>query len=132
MADQGEPARVVAGVDVRMVAGRLRHGGDRVDAGQPPPEVLDTDPSVVPPADPVRKVITPGALEFDDVGFNYPGAEHAVLSGVSFATAPGQTTAVVGSTGPGKTTLVNLILRLFDSNEGQVTVGAVHVNAPAR
>jgi ATP-binding cassette subfamily B multidrug efflux pump len=91
-------------------------------------EVLDTDPSVVPPVDPVRKVVTPGALEFDNVGFHYPGAEHPVLSGVSFATAPGQTTAVVGSTGAGKTTLVNLILRLFDSTEGTVKVGGVDVH----
>ncbi len=91
-------------------------------------EVLDTDPSVVPPADPVRKVLTPGSLEFDNVGFNYPGAEHPVLSGVSFATAPGQTTAVVGSTGAGKSTLVNLILRLFDSTEGTVKVGGVDVH----
>ena len=57
-----------------------------------------------------------------------PGAEHPVLSGVSFATAPGQTTAIVGSTGAGKTTLVNLILRLFDSTEGTVLVGGVDVH----
>jgi ATP-binding cassette subfamily B multidrug efflux pump len=91
-------------------------------------EVLDTDPSVVPPVDPVRKVRTPGALEFRDVGFHYPGAEHPVLNGVSFATAPGQTTAVVGSTGAGKSTLVNLILRLFDSTEGTVLVGGVDIH----
>jgi ATP-binding cassette subfamily B multidrug efflux pump len=91
-------------------------------------EVLDTDPSVVPPVDPVRRVITPGALEFENVGFHYPGAEQPVLSGVSFATAPGQTTAVVGSTGAGKSTLVNLILRLFDSTEGTVRVGGVDVH----
>jgi ATP-binding cassette subfamily B multidrug efflux pump len=91
-------------------------------------EVLDTDPSVVPPENPVRDVVTHGALEFRDVGFHYPGAEHAVLSRVSFATAPGQTTAIVGSTGAGKTTLVNLILRLFDSTEGTVLVGGVDVH----
>ena len=91
-------------------------------------EVLDTDPSVVPPVDPVREVVTPGALEFRDVGFRYPGAEHAVLTGISFATAPGQTTAIVGSTGAGKSTLVNLILRLFDSTEGTVLVGGVDVH----
>ncbi len=91
-------------------------------------EVLDTDPSVVPPENPVREVVTHGALEFRDVGFHYPGAEHAVLSGVSFATAPGQTTAIVGSTGAGKTTLVNLILRLFDSTEGTVAVGGVDIH----
>ncbi len=91
-------------------------------------EVLDTDPSVVPPANPVREVTTHGALEFRDVGFNYPGAEHPVLTGISFATAPGQTTAIIGSTGAGKSTLVNLILRLFDSTEGSVFVGGVDVH----
>jgi len=91
-------------------------------------EVLDTPPSVVPPANPVRDVIQHGALEFEDVGFHYPGAEHPVLSGVSFKTAPGQTTAIVGSTGAGKSTLVNLILRLFDSTEGIVKVGGVDVH----
>jgi ATP-binding cassette subfamily B protein len=91
-------------------------------------EVLDTPTSVVAPSDPVRDVATHGALEFRDVGFHYPGAEHAVLSGISFATAPGQTTAIVGSTGAGKSTLVNLILRLFDSTEGEVLVGGVDVH----
>jgi ATP-binding cassette subfamily B multidrug efflux pump len=90
-------------------------------------EVLDTDVSVVPPVDPVRDVVQHGALEFRDVGFRYPGAEHAVLSDISFATAPGQTTAIIGSTGAGKSTLVNLILRLFDSTEGNVLVGGVDV-----
>jgi ATP-binding cassette, subfamily B, multidrug efflux pump len=91
-------------------------------------EVLDTDVSVVPPSDPVRRVRAPGALEFRNVGFRYPGAEHAVLSGISFATAPGETTAIIGSTGAGKTTLVNLITRLFDSTEGNVLVGGVDVH----
>ena len=68
-----------------------------------------------------------GALEFRDVGFHYPGAEHPVLSDISFTTRAGQTTAIVGSTGAGKTTLVNLILRLFDSTEGDVLVGGVDV-----
>ena len=91
-------------------------------------EVLETDPSVVPPADPVRNVVEHGALEFRDVGFHYPGAEHPVLTGVSFAIKPGETTAIVGSTGAGKSTLVNLILRLFDSTEGTVLVGGVDVH----
>jgi ATP-binding cassette subfamily B multidrug efflux pump len=90
-------------------------------------EVLDTDPSVVPPADPVRAVVTPGSLELRDVGFHYPGAEHPVLTDISFSTRPGQTTAIVGSTGAGKTTLVNLIPRLFDSTEGSVLFGGVDV-----
>jgi ATP-binding cassette subfamily B protein len=90
-------------------------------------EVLDTPSTVVPPADPVREVVTHGALEFADVGFHYPGAEHPVLTDISFTTRPGQTTAIVGSTGAGKTTLVNLIPRLFDSTSGSVLVGGVNV-----
>jgi len=90
-------------------------------------EVLDTDVSVVPPANPVRELVQAGALEFRNVGFHYPGAERPVLTDVSFATRPGQTTAIVGSTGAGKSTLVNLILRLFDATAGEVLVGGVNV-----
>jgi len=88
-------------------------------------EVLDTDVSVVPPLTPIRQLVTPGELELRDVGFHYPGAEEPVLSEISFVTAPGQTTAIVGSTGAGKTTLVNLIPRLFDPTSGTVSVGGV-------
>jgi ATP-binding cassette subfamily B multidrug efflux pump len=90
-------------------------------------EILDTDTTVVPPASPVAEVVTHGLLEFDKVGFHYPGAEHPVLTDVTFSTRPGQTTAIVGSTGAGKTTLVNLIPRLFDSSSGTVLVGGVAV-----
>jgi ATP-binding cassette subfamily B protein len=88
-------------------------------------EVLDTDTSVVPPATPVRQLVAPGSLELRGVGFHYPGAEAPVLSEISFLTAPGRTTAIVGSTGAGKTTLVNLIPRLFDPTSGTVQVGGV-------
>jgi ATP-binding cassette subfamily B protein len=90
-------------------------------------EVIDTDVTVVPPEERGRDVVTRGALEFRDVGFKYPGAEHGVLCDVSFKTSPGQTTAIIGSTGAGKSTLVNLITRLFDSTEGNVLVGGVDV-----
>jgi ATP-binding cassette subfamily B protein len=90
-------------------------------------EVLDTPPTVAPAAVPVRSVEVHGELEFDRVGFHYPGAEHAVLSDISFATHAGQTTAIVGSTGAGKTTLVNLIPRLFDATSGAVRVNGVDV-----
>ena len=90
-------------------------------------EVLDTDTSVRPPANPVRTFAEPGTLEFHDVGFHYPGAERPVLTGISFRTEIGQTTAVIGSTGAGKSTLVNLIPRLFDATSGQVLVGGVDV-----
>src|SRR5206468_10470543 len=68
-----------------------------------------------------------GELEFRDVGFHYPGAEHAVLTDISFTTHAGQTTAIVGSTGAGKTTLVNLVPRLFDATSGSVLVDGVDV-----
>ncbi len=90
-------------------------------------EVLDTDPSVVPPSERGRGLAKPGSLEFRHVGFHYPGAEHPVLTDVSFLTQPGTTTAIVGSTGAGKTTLANLVLRLFDATEGDVLVGDVNV-----
>ncbi len=90
-------------------------------------EVLDTETSVVPPKEPVKALVQRGALEFKHVGFHYPGAEVPVLCDVSFATKPGQTTAIVGSTGAGKTTLSNLIVRLFDATEGEVLVGGVNV-----
>ena len=90
-------------------------------------EVLDTDSSVRASENPVAAMTAPGSLELRDVGFHYPGAEHAVLSNISFASAPGQTTAIIGSTGSGKTSLVNLIARLFDVTSGSVLVGGVDV-----
>jgi ATP-binding cassette subfamily B protein len=90
-------------------------------------EVLGTDSTVVPPAQPIATLSHQGSLEFRDVGFHYPGAEHAVLEHISFLTKPGQTTAIVGSTGAGKTTLVNLIPRLFDATSGSVFVGGINV-----
>lgn len=92
-------------------------------------EVLDTDSSVVPPENPITSVTSRGHLELRDVGFHYPGAEHAVLSGISFATTAGLTTAIIGSTGAGKTTLLNLIPRLFDVTSGSVLVDGVDVRA---
>jgi ATP-binding cassette subfamily B protein len=90
-------------------------------------EVLDTASSVVPPTDPVRDVPRHGTLEVRGAGFHYPGAEAPVLSDVTFATAAGTTTAIVGSTGAGKTTLVSLVPRLFDTTAGTVLVDGVDV-----
>ncbi len=81
-------------------------------------EVLVTPSSLTVPADPVRALVTPGTLEFRNVGFHYPGADDPVLHEISFATRPGETTAIIGSTGSGKTTLVNLVPRLFDATSG--------------
>ena len=90
-------------------------------------EVLDTEPSVVPPSEGVTELPRHGTLAFEQVAFRYPGAEQPVLSNVTFAALPGQTTAVIGSTGTGKTTLVNLIPRLFDASEGRVLVDGIDV-----
>jgi ATP-binding cassette, subfamily B, multidrug efflux pump len=90
-------------------------------------EVLDTDSSVVPPANPVTTVDVHGSLELRGVDFRYPGAEEPVLHAVDLIARPGQTTAVIGGTGSGKTTLINLVPRLFDVTDGQVLVDGVDV-----
>ena len=90
-------------------------------------EVLDTDSSIVTATRPVDSIAGTGALEFRDVSFSYPGAEKPVLSNISFTALPGQTTAIIGSTGSGKTSLVNLIARLIDTSEGTVLVDGVDV-----
>ncbi|GAA4910586.1 ATP-binding cassette subfamily B protein [Stackebrandtia albiflava] len=90
-------------------------------------EVLDTESSVTPPAAPVREFPTSGAVEFRDVEFSYPGAELPVLTGLNFTVPPGSTTAVIGSMGTGKTTLVHLLPRLFDATGGAVLVDGVDV-----
>jgi ATP-binding cassette, subfamily B, multidrug efflux pump len=90
-------------------------------------EVLQTPPSVLVPERPVRALPASGRLELRDVGFHYPGAEHPVLCDISFTATAGTTTAIVGSTGAGKTTLVHLVPRLFDATSGTVLVGGVDV-----
>ncbi len=90
-------------------------------------EVLDTESSMVRPENGVTSFAAPGAVAFDDVEFTYPGADAPVLSGISFGAQPGETVAIVGSTGAGKTTLVSLIPRLFDVSGGAVLVGGTDV-----
>jgi ATP-binding cassette subfamily B protein len=90
-------------------------------------EVLDADTSLARPDSPVSDFSRPGVVEFDDVTFTYPGAEAPVLQNVSFRAEPGETVAIVGSTGSGKTTLVSMIPRLFDVTSGAVRVAGVDV-----
>jgi ATP-binding cassette subfamily B protein len=90
-------------------------------------EVLETHSSVVPPAKPVTTVSEHGTLELRSVDFRYPGAEAAVLRGVDLVASPGEITAVIGGTGSGKSTLINLVPRLFDVTAGQVLVDGVDV-----
>jgi ATP-binding cassette subfamily B multidrug efflux pump len=90
-------------------------------------EVLGTDSTVVPPTDPVTELHELGTIELRDVGFAYPGAERPVLTDIRFSVTVGRTTAIIGSTGAGKTTLVNLLPRLFDATSGTVFVDGVDV-----
>ncbi len=90
-------------------------------------EVLDTPSTVRQPDNPVTEVTQRGTLEFREVGFAYPGADRPVLCNLSFTVGAGTTTAIIGSTGAGKTTLVNLVSRLADATEGSVMVDGVDV-----
>jgi ATP-binding cassette, subfamily B, multidrug efflux pump len=90
-------------------------------------EVIDTVPALGAPASPLPSGPEPGRLELRNVEFRYPGAEQPVLHGISLTALPGQTTAIIGGTGSGKTTLVNLIPRLIDVTAGSLLVGGVDV-----
>ncbi len=90
-------------------------------------EVLDTESSVVPPINGRTEVGVAGELSMRGVEFSYPGADQPVLGDINFDLTPGRTTAVIGATGSGKTTLVSLIPRLFDATKGTVLVDDVDV-----
>ena len=95
-------------------------------------EVLDTQPTIVDPEQPVEPATEAGLVEFRDVEFRYPGAEEPVLSGISFTARPGETTAIVGSTGSGKTTLISLVPRFYEVTGGSVLVDGVDVRDMAQ
>ena len=91
-------------------------------------EVLSTQTSIKPtdnPRKPSSKV--KGVIEFKNVSFSYPDAERSVLSNISFSTKLGQTTAFIGSTGSGKSTLVNLIPRFYDVTDGEIIIDGVDI-----
>jgi len=90
-------------------------------------QVLDTEASIVESATPAPLSVPRGVVEFSDVEFRYPGAEDAVLCGISFTAEPGQTTAIIGGTGSGKSTLINLIPRFYDATSGSVRVDGIDV-----
>jgi ATP-binding cassette subfamily B protein len=91
-------------------------------------EVLETEPVIVDPEKPQKfDSSKKGFIEFRDVAFRYPSAEDDVLKHITFTAKPGQTTAVIGSTGSGKTTLINLIPRFYDVTEGKVLVDGIDV-----
>lgn len=90
-------------------------------------EVLETPSSIVIADNPVTELSQTAVLQFDHVSFRYPGAEQPVLSNVSFTVRAGETLAIIGSTGSGKTTLMNLIPRLVDATDGVVSLDGVDV-----
>src|SRR5581483_628147 len=92
-------------------------------------EVLDTQATVIDPVTPVAPPRRGGRVEFDHVTFAYAGAEEPVLRDVSFVALPGQTTAIVGSTGSGKSTLINLIPRLYDATSGSICIDGVDLRS---
>ncbi|MDR0489224.1 MAG: ABC transporter ATP-binding protein/permease [Propionibacteriaceae bacterium] len=90
-------------------------------------EVFDQRSTVVPAEKPVTELTGEGRFAFENVAFRYAGAAESVISGITFAMEPGQTTAIIGSTGSGKTTLVNLVPRLYDATEGVVSLDGVDI-----
>ena len=90
-------------------------------------EVLETEPAITDPEHPETLPAENAAIEFHDVSFKYPKAEECVLNHISFTAAPGETVAFIGSTGSGKSTLINLVPRFFDVSEGSITFGGVDI-----
>ncbi|MFZ3150940.1 MAG: ABC transporter ATP-binding protein [Anaerolineaceae bacterium] len=101
---------------------RAAVSGDRIA------DVLETPIAIQDPAEPVRFASpVQGKVEFVDVDFSYPGAEEDVLHDISFTAYPGQTTSIIGSTGSGKSTLINLVPRFFEVSKGSILVDGVDI-----
>lgn len=90
-------------------------------------EVLDSEYLIKDPSNPQKNKKIQGRIEFKNVSFGYSGAENQVLKQLNFVAEPGKVTAVIGSTGSGKTTLVQLMMRLYEVNEGSITVDGLDV-----
>ena len=114
-------AAVMMGVFMTMMIPRAVVCAERIR------ELLDTSATLTFPDRATVKTPTEGLVEFHGVTFGFPGAELPVIKNVSFTAEPGKTTAIIGSTGSGKTTLLNLVLRLFDPEQGTVTLDGTPV-----
>ena len=114
-------ANVMMGVMMSLMIPRAEASAERVQ------EILGTESSISesPEIEPIRNI--DGLVEFRNVEFKYPGAEHSVLSGITFEALPGQFTAIIGGTGSGKSTLLNLIPRFMEVTNGEVIVNGVDV-----
>jgi ATP-binding cassette, subfamily B, multidrug efflux pump len=112
---------VMMAVMMSLMIPRAQASADRIQ------EVLATSSSVIDTLTPTSPAKRDGVIEFRDVEFRYPGAEHPVLSNISFTAKPGQFTAIIGSTGSGKTTLLNLIPRFIDVTGGKVLMDGLDV-----
>jgi ATP-binding cassette subfamily B protein len=113
---------VMMGTFVAVLTPRAAVSAERIE------EVLLTESSVVPPAAPVTTLADRSSVEFRKVEFKYPGADYPVLCDIDFQAVAGTTTAIIGSTGAGKTSLLNLIPRLFDATAGAVVVDGYEVH----
>jgi ATP-binding cassette, subfamily B, multidrug efflux pump len=113
---------VMMGTFMAMMIPRASVCADRIG------EVLDVEPSIHDPERPETPASLEGVVEYRNVTFAYPGAESPVLSNISFTARPGQTVAIIGSTGAGKTSLLSLLPRLYDIAEGEVLLDGVSVS----
>jgi len=95
-------------------------------------EVLQTEPSITDPAEPQAFDAQLGVVEFEGVTFSYPGAEVPVLSEISFTAKPGQVTALIGGTGSGKSTILELLLRFHDPDSGRITLDGVDIRSASQ
>ncbi len=116
---------IMTAVIMFIMVPRAAVSGDRIQ------QVLATEPSIRDPEAPVSPPRT-GRLVFRNVTFGYPGADEPVLCNISFEANPGETTAIVGSTGSGKSTLINLLPRFYDATEGSVEIDGVDVRTMDR
>ncbi len=112
---------VLMAVMMVILVPRAEASAERVNA------VIATVPAIASPPDPASPPASSGRIELRNVGFAYPGGEHPVLEGLSFELMPGQTSAIIGGTGVGKTTLLGLIMRSFDVTSGGLLVDGMDV-----